>query len=41
MLKGLDIVVMAQPPAAAAGNAVLAQALRGLWERLTKRCNDS
>lgn len=40
MLQGFDIVVVAQPLAAATDNAVLARALRALWQRLVPGCSE-
>jgi ribonuclease P protein component len=40
MLEGFDIVVTAQPPAAAAANTALAGSLRTHWKRLANRCNN-
>ncbi|MFL6624091.1 MAG: ribonuclease P protein component [Sulfurifustaceae bacterium] len=41
MLQGLNIVVVAQPPAARANNAALTRSLRSHWRQLLLQCNDS
>lgn len=39
MLEGMDIVVVAQPPAAHSNNAVLAHSLKAHWQRMLPQCN--
>ena len=38
LLKGIDIVVLARPPAAKAENQLLAAALDRHWRRVSQRC---
>ena len=40
-LAGLDIVVMAYPPARYAGSPALRQSLRWHWERIAQQCRKS
>jgi len=40
-LAGLDVVVVAQPPATAATPATLRGALEQLWEKVERKCKQS